>query len=722
MNSHRCGDPRRVTSTAAASARAILWMTSLLIVPATGRAEVVRFEILKREPFADGKSYGDAGAYERIVGRVHYAIDPNLPQNREIVDLQYAPVNAAGKVEFSGDLFILAPKNLAQGNGAVLYDVNNRGNKLALRFFNYGGGADPKTDTDAGDGFLLRNGFTIVWSGWDGELLPDPQKMRMQCPVAVKDGRHITGMVRCELLASDKGPRSLVVPWAGHGSYRPTKNGLQTATLSVRERHGDTREIIPRDQWTLHVAAPADPTAKTESPAPMRAVPHGNPSQLPKVEIEVSAGLKLGHLYELIYEAEDPLVHGVCFAGVRDLVTSFKRGGGEGNPLLVDGKPVLQRAHGFGVSQSGRFLREFLYSGFNQDEAGRKVFDGLIPHVSGSGLGSFNHRFAQPTRHAGQHDHDDSIADRFPFTYGPATDPLTGRKDSILAKALATNTAPYVMHTQSAAEYWTRSGSLSHTDPLGKSDAIIPDNVRIYLFGGTQHGPAGYPPTKSVGQNLDNPGDYVPFLRGLLLALDRWAAGGDAAPPSVYPTIAAGTLVSWEKREAVGFPEIPGVRFPAVIRQPPMLELGPRWATERIIDFTPPKIVGRYPVLVPKCGADGNEIGCLSPAEVAVPVATYTGWNLRNEGQGAENELVSLKGSMIPFAVTKAERAEKNDPRPSLEERYGSLDEYVSRLDAECRRLNKAGYLTREDAARIVEVQKGRVKPIFEKLRPVAGQ
>ncbi|MCC7424334.1 MAG: hypothetical protein IT428_29040 [Planctomycetaceae bacterium] len=683
-------------------------LIALLSAGATNesRAEVVRFEITRREPFAEGKNYGDAGPYERIIGRVHYAIDPDLPQNRAIVDLQLAPRNGDGKVEFSGDLFILAPADLKKGNGAILYDVNNRGNKLALGMFNYGGGADPKTEKDAGDGFLMRHGFTIVWSGWDGELLPDPQRLRMQCPVARKDGEPIVGMVRCELLAADKGPRSLVVPWAGHGSYRPTKNGLETATLTMRERHGDTREIIPPVQWKLHVQTPM-----SEGPDP-------GLSQLPKVEIEVAAGLKPGFLYELIYEAQDPLVHGVCFAGVRDLITSFRHGGGEGNPLLVEGKSVLKRAHGFGVSQSGRFLREFLYSGFNQDEAGRKVFDGLIPHVSGSGLGSFNHRFAQPTRHAGQHDHDDSLADRFPFTYGPSTDPLTGTTDSLLAKAIATKTVPYILHTQSAAEYWTRSGSLSHTDPLAKTDAEIPDNVRIYLFGGTQHGPSGYPPTRSVGQNLDNPGDYKPFLRGLLLALDRWASGGEPAPKSVYPTIAAGTLVTWQNRDAVQFPLIPGIRFPKVIRQPPMLDLGPRWATERIIDETPPKIAGRYPVLVPKCGADGNEVDCLSPAEVAVPVATYTGWNLRAEGQGAVDELVSLKGSMIPFAVTKADREKSGDPRPSLEERYGRIDSYLTKLDAECRRLHKAGYLTNEDATRILAVQKDRVKPLFEKLAP----
>ena len=663
-------------------------------------AEVVRFEIRKREPFADGKSFGNAGPYERIIGRVYYSIDPKLRQNETIVDLQLAPRDKQGKVLFFGDLFILAPKQLRKGNGALLYDVNNRGNKLALGFFNDGGGGnDPNTAKDAGNGFLMRKGFTLVWSGWDGELLPGNNRLRLSPPIAKSNGKPITGRVRCEIVPTGNYKRTLV-NWNNHGSYRPTNRGIRTATLTHRVRPYDKRVPIPKDQWTIHVS-----DVKSDSP-----------SQLPKVELELPAGFKRGHIYELIYEARDPLVHGVCFAGLRDLISALKHGTGKANPLLVEGKSVIKRAHAFGVSQSGRFLREYLYWGFNEDERGRKVLDGVIPHVSGSGLGSFNHRFAQPTRHVTQHDHHDYPADRFPFAYETQSDPLSGATDGILKRARATRTAPFVLHTQSAAEYWTRSGSLAQTDPLGRRDAKPPAGVRIYLFGGTQHGPGGYPPRKGSGKYPANPGNYRPFLRALLLALDRWSRDGTPAPPSVRPTIAAGTLVDWKQR-ATGFPRIPGVRYPTVIQRPPLLELGPRWQRQQIIDFHPPKKNGHYRVLVPRCNTDGNEVDCLSPPEVAAAVATYTGWNLRSKEAGAENELVSLRGSYFPFPVTVKERKRTKDPRASLEERYGSLDEYLRQLKSACLSLKSGGYLLEEDVVRTIDIQKRRVAPLFKRIQ-----
>ncbi len=672
----------------------------LLILDGVSHAAVTRFEIRSRAPLAEGKEFGAAGAYERIVGRVYYEIDPELPQNQNVVDLKLAPRNERGKVETWGDLFILAPLDLSKGNGALLYDVNNRGNKLALRFFNDApGDNDPRTAAHAGDGFLMRNGFTVVWSGWDGELLPGANRLRLSPPVARDGDERITGPVRCEI-APNRHLKRTVVNWDNHGSYRPTENGLKTATLTHRVRPGDSRVPVPREKWTLHVTD----------------VDSDSPSQLPKVELEMPDGLQRGHLYELIYEAQDPLVHGTCFTAVRDLISAIKHGGGENNPLLVDGQPAIRRAHGFGVSQSGRFLREFLYWGFNEDEHGRQVFDGLIPHVTGAGLGSFNHRFAQPTRHVTQHDHHDYPADRFPFTYEKQHDPLSDQTAGILERAAATGTAPYVFHTQSSAEYWTRSGSLAHTDPLGQRDAGIPENVRFYTFGGTQHGPSGWPPTRGEGQNLANPGDYRPFLRALLLALDGWADNGTPAPPSVYPTITAGTLVAWDQ-SSTGFPAVPGVGYPAVIQQPSFWDYGPRWLTDRIVDQQPPVPRGDYRVLVPRCDPDGNDVGCLSPPEVAVPVATYTGWNLRAKESGAEGELVSLRGSYIPFPVTKADRKQANDPRSSLEEGYGTLADYLKRLESKCRELEQSGYVLPEDGERIVRIQRERAEPLFGEFR-----
>ena len=599
-------------------------------------AELTRFEVTKRDAFAEGQAFGEAGAYERIVGRVYYELDPDLPQNQNVIDLKLAPQNERGRVELSSDFFILAPKDLSNGNGALLYDVNNRGGKVALRHFNYAGGSnDPQSSDHAGDGFLMRQGFTIVWSGWDGELLPAENRLRLCPPPASESDEPITGLVRCEIVPSSDTTKT-VVNWANHGSYRPIAKGIKTATLTHRLLSSHPRVPVPRGDWQLLVTEVDDDC----------------PAQLPKVEIEYPNGLKKAHIYELIYEAQDPVVMGTGFTAVRDLISALKHGTGDGNPLLTDDKPFIERAHGFGVSQSGRFLRELVYWDFNADEAGRKVFDGIIPHVSGSGMGSFNHRFAQPTRHAGQHDHHDYPPDRFPFAYETQTDPLSGQTDGILKRSIRSKTAPLVFHTQSSSEYWNRSGSLVHTDPLGVRDAEIPDNVRIYFFAGAQHGPSGFPPSQGDGQTLSNPADYKPFLRSLLLALDRWSETGDTPPPSVYPRISDGNLVAWT-RNATGFPEIPNVRYPGFIQQPSFLDFGPRWQTERIIDQQPPIARGDYVVRVPRVDVDGNEIGCLQPPEVAVPIATYTSWQLRNANAGAANQLRSLTGSYLPFPVTK---------------------------------------------------------------------
>ncbi|QDV51191.1 alpha/beta hydrolase domain-containing protein [Gimesia fumaroli] len=671
------------------------------LISSSLRAEVKRFEITSREPFASGQAFGEVGAYERIIGRVYFELDPELPQNQNVIDLKLAPRNECGCVELSADLIILAPQDLSKGNGALLYGVNNRGNLNALRLLNYASGSnDPKEKKHAGDGFLMRHGFTVVWSGWDGELLPGNNRKRLYPPPITK---KITGKVRCEIVPSSDTRRS-VVNWANHGSYRPTPEGLKTATLTHRLLASHPRVPVPRSQWKLHISD----------------VESDSSTQLPKVELEYPEGLKKLHIYELIYEAQDPVVMGTSFTSVRDLVSALKYGTGKDNPLLVDGQPLIQRAHSIGVSQSGRFLREMVYWGFNEDEEGQKVFDGIIPHVSGSGMGSFNHRFAQPTRHAGQHDHHDYPPDRFPFAYSTMTDPLSGLTEGILKRSEASGTAPLVMHTQSSSEYWNRSGSLTHTDPLGKTDVEIPENVRLYIFGGTQHGPSRFTTSIGDGQTAPNPADYKPFVRALLLSLDRWAKDGTEPPSSVYPKISEGTLVSWTQN-ATGFPQIPGIRYPGVIQQPSFLDFGPRWHTQRIVDHQPPIPRGDYRVLVPRSGPDGNDLGCLSAPEVAVPVATYTSWRLRNENGPAANQLYSLSGSYIPFPITKADREKNGDSRQSVETCYGTIDNYLNQLAAQCREYEKAGYLLKEDTERTLQTQRKRVAPLFARFNPNAN-
>jgi hypothetical protein len=660
-------------------------------------AEVQSLHIYRREAFAGGAPFGDTGPYEVIVGVASFAVDPAHRTNREIVDLDLAPRNDKGLVEFESDVFILAPKDLAKGNRAIFYDVNNRGNKLALRMFNDAPSSNnPTTEADAGNGFLFRRGYTVVWCGWIGEILPGNNRLLLRPPIATDKGKPIRGVVRYEMVTDTPAETLPLSRREGHGSYPPTAKGEAEGTLTWRLRETDERVPIPRGQWSLERL-------------PIPKVERGVRGTLGQIRMRLAGGFRPGYIYELICEAEGPIVQGLGYAATRDLISFLRYSESKDNPLrLPDGKRGIDHAYGFGVSQSGRFLRNFLYLGFNDDGSTRRVFDGLMPHVAGGGLGFFNHRFAQPTRHNGQQEEHLYPGDHFPFTYGDSDDPFSKRTDGIQRRLSNTRHGllPYVMHTQSAAEYWHRSGSLVHTDPLGKTDVAIPFNVRMYAFGGTQHGPAGDPPGRGLADNLHNPGDYRPLLRALLDRLDAWARHGTEAPPSVYPRIDQKTLVDW-KQSSTGFPALLGVRYPEVIQRPEARDFGPDFEKRGIISNEPPKIRGLYTVLVPRSGPDGNDLGTLLPPEVAVPLATYTGWNLRRREAGAETMLASLLGSYIPFARTKAERQKTGDPRLSIEERYGGFDEYQKRFRAVCDEMVKNRYLLQEDAERLI---KGREK------------
>lgn len=691
------------------SLRAVfLVMAALWLGAGTVHAELVKLEVTRREPFAGGTPFGDTGSYEIIAGIARFAVDPGHARNQAIVDLALAPRNKDGKVEFESDFFILAPKDPAKGNGAIFYDVNNRGNKLALGMFNSAPRVNDPTSSDhAGNGFLMRRGYTVVWCGWLGELLSGDDRLLLKPPVATDKDKPIRGLVRHEMVADSAVETMPLSHRPGHGSYVPTAEGEKKAVLTWRMREGDERVVIPREQWALEKQPIAEVKGRVAG-------------TLPQILLRLSGGFRPGYIYELITESEGPIVQGLGYAATRDLISFLRYDATEQNPLRrTDGKPTINRAHGFGVSQSGRFLRNFLYLGFNADEKDRIVFDGLIPHVAGGGLGFFNHRFAQPTRHNGQHEAHTYPADVFPFTYGDSVDPISKRNDGILTRTQNDNPKflPKVMHTQSAAEYWHRSGSLVHTDPMGTKDMVIPNNVRIYAFGGTQHGPAGDPPTRGVAsENLNNPGDYRVLLRALLDALDQWVKDGTAPPPSVYPRIDQKTLVDW-KQASTGFPSIPGIRYPEVIQRPPAQDFGPDFWTKGIISIEPPKKIGDYVVLVPKSGADGNDLGCLLVPEVGVPLATYTGWNLRRRDVGAEAMLANLMGSYIPLAKTKAERQKSGDPRLSLEERYGTFDKYRQQFANYCGDQIKQRYLLKEDADRLVG-NRDKLKGLF----PAGGE
>jgi hypothetical protein len=679
----------------------------ILALATSARAELIDLQILHREPYADGKSFGDVGPYEKFTGIARFAVDPKHPKNKIIVDLDLAPRNEDGLVEFESDVYILTPKDLSKGNGAIFYDVNNRGNKLALKMFN----------TPDDNPFLMRRGYTVVWSGWIGELLPGEERLLLKPPVAMENGKPVRGIVRFET-STDKPAKSLPLSRRdGHGSYRPTPEGLAKATLTKRTLESDPRVVVPPRLWEVKVQ-------------PMITVKEGVAGTLPQVRLELTGGFEPGVLYELICECEGSIVQGTGFAAVRDLISFLRYDHSAKNPLQrADKTPAYDRALAFGVSQSGRFLRHLLWQGFNEDEKDRIVFDGLMPHVAGGGLGFFNHRFAQPTRFNEQHEDHLYPVDVFPFQYGVSSELISrNRTDGILRRYERSAKQPKVMHTQSAAEYYHRSGSLVHQEYPGLGqDAKIPSNVRIYAFGGTQHGPAATPLKPGIGQNLANPADYRPFLRALLDALDDWVRTGREPPNSTYPRADDGTLVVLND-VIQRFPHIPGATvrvkndelrrtgsgpmLPYKIQDPAVADFGPKFLATGIITREPPVVTSYYQSWVPKADANGNDVGTLNLPDIAVPLATYTGWNLRKKEVGAEGELASLLGSYIPFARTKAKREKTGDPRMSIEECYGSFENYQKRYAEACERLVNGRCLLAEDAKRLIEAR-AKVRNLF---------
>lgn len=662
------------------------WLTFVFVIfGGVSYAEVRSLEIHRREPFANGAVFGDAGAYEKLSGVAHFTVDPRHPRNAAIVDLDKAPVNHQGLVEFESDFYILTPSDPQKRNGAIFFEVNNRGLKLCLRDFNDGAQSnDPMTEADAGDGFLFRRGYTVVWCGWIGELLPGDGKLLLRPPIATDNGKPIRGLVRYETTSNTRAESLPLSRREGLGSFAPTEGGLKKGVLTWRMRETDARVVIPREQWSIEIGA--IPEAE-----------RGVPGTLAPIRLRVAGGFRPGYLYELVCEAEGPTVQGTGYLAVRDLVSFLRYDATDRNPV----RGTIRRAHGFGISQSGRFLRNFLYLDLNADEQNRKVFDGLMPNVSGAGLGFFNHRFAQPSRYNAQHEEHLYPCDLFPFAYGDDTDPFSGRTDSIQRRTTARDRKllPKIMHIQNSSEYWHRSGSLVHTDPNGMKDVPIPENVRIYTIGGTQHGHTFNPIPDT--DNAPNPLSPQPFLKALLDALDTWVQNDITPPPSVYPRIDNGTLVLPTLKTAA-FPAIPNVRYPQVIQRPHALDYGSEFQSKGIITIEPPRLLGDYAVLVPKSDSDGNELGTLLLPDIAIPLATYTGWNLRGRTVGAEGMLAELMGSSIRFPRNRKERLANGDPRASIEERYASFDEYRHQYAAWCDKLVTERLMLREDADRLV--------------------
>ena len=658
----------------------VLSIVIFLFSTARADAHVTRVEIISRADVLDGRAFGLAGAYEKIVSRVYFAVNPGNLHNKLIVDLDKAPRNAQGEVEFSADLYLLKPKDMNKGNGSVLFEVSNRGGKGILHLVN---GFSPATpEGEYGDGFLMREGYTVAWVGWEFDVADEGDRLKLLAPI-IHDagGKEIRGLVRSDFTPAQKVDdmplgHSLLGPTGGK-SYPVADPASTKHVLTVRDTLDGKRQTIPRAQWSFARTVDGKVAADTHF-------------------IHLDGGFQAGKIYEVVYEAKDPVVVGLGFAAVRDFLSFLKYDSQATAPV--------KRVYAVGISQSGRFLRHFLYQDFNADEQGHVVMDGVIAHVGGAGRGSFNHRFAQPSRDAQPLSSIFFPTDLFPFTDLPETDPDTGETAGFLDASIKSKNAPKLFLTNTSYEYWGRAASLIHTSPDGLSDAKIGENTRVYLLAGLQHFSVPFPPDKDGGpdskaQQLHNPNPVQWYWRALITDMNQWVKDGTAPPVSAYPKIADGTLVPLSKW---AFPKIPGVNKPHEVSLAYHLDFGPQWK-EGIVTLEPPKVGKPFAVLVPQSDANGNDEGGVSLPELQVPLATYTGWNLRDPSIGLTDLRLSFYGSFIPFAKTAAEREKSGDPRLSVAERYASRDEYMGKFAEAALKLMRERFLLREDLPALLE-------------------
>ncbi len=598
-----------------------------LLICAAAQSAVTRVDLAFRDSVKNGFPA------EVSYGKVYFAVDPKLGPNRIIRDIDLAPKNAQGMVEFSADFYMVRPR---AANGTALVEVSNRGGKGLTSVFDFAQHGGDLTSPEAlGDAFLLKQGFTLVWLGWEFDVPAEPGMLRAYLPVATKQGETISGMIHSEWVGEKRedivstGDRAQI----GYPALDPASPNNR---IFVRDAVAGPRTLVPHSEWRF-----VDGT-----------------------HVKLDSGFAPGRLYGISYEAKNPVVAGLGLAGLRDFVSYLKYSGTE---------PTVKLAIGFGVSQSGRLLREFLYDGFNESELHRKVFDGVWAHVGGAGRGSFNERFAQPSR------------DGQPFVnvFYPVDIPPFDERH-LTEKARAANVLPKLFLSHGSYEYWGRCASLIHTTADGTADVAPSVNTRIYFLSGSQHGVGSIPPVKAPAQNRANTNDYRFALRALLLAMDRWIKTEAPPPPSRFPLLAKNELTLLE---GLRFPKVPGVELPSHKREAYRLDFA----------LEPPQMGAAFPTLVPQVDADGNDLGGIQMPEIKVPLASYTGWNRRNATIGAPTEMLSYTGSWIPFPLTKGDRLKSGDPRASIEERYRDRQAYLEKIDAAARALVNSGFALESD-------------------------
>jgi hypothetical protein len=608
---------------------------------------VTRFEVRSRSPLP-------GFAYERLDGRLHFSVDPDHEANRAVVDLERAARDPSGRVAFSADLTLLRPT--AGGTRRLLVDVVNRGRRTVLRAFNRSAGeAQPGPEIDPGDGYLLDRGWTIAFLGWQWDVIPSDTLLGLEAPVALgPDGRPIQGQVIVQFQPNER-ERDHLLADRVHQPYPAADPEEPSAVMTVRDWQDGQRAVVPRERWRFAREAPGGPVADD-------------------TRVWLEGGFEAGRVYEVTYRTRSCPVVGAGMLAVRDVAPFLKAEGG------------LEHAFVYGVSQSGRFLRTFLYFGMNADEQGRPAYDGVLPHVAGARRGEFNHRFAQPSVQ-----HTRSFGHLPPF-----------HMDELLRRQRAVGCVPRIVTTNTSAEYWRGDCSLIHTDPAGQRDVEPPPEERIYHFAGTQHGAGALPfgnanPNDgAMGVHSFNVVDYSPLLRAALENLSRWAIEGVDPPPSAFPRLSDGTAVPMASALAP-FAAIPGATVPDAALLPRMtsVDLGPD--VETGVGRYPAATGQVYPVYVSAVDGDGNEAASLRLPDLTVPLATHAGWNPRHPDTGGVGQIIPMSGSTLPLPGTRAERTSSADPRLAIEERYRDRDDYLARVRAAAERLAAERYVLRED-------------------------
>ena len=652
-----------------------LCIAALISTPADAR--ITKIQITRVEsPTFEGVSFGSVGQYEKLVGRAFGEVDPKDPRNAVIVDIANAPVNARGMVEYDTDIYILKPVTLANGNHRLWFEINNRGNMPSFPQMNdsRAGNNDPTSAADAGNGFLMRQGYTILESGWDATAPPGGGRFTIRVPVAKNpDGSPLVGPALEEFVVDDN------KTMRGRLTYPAATLDKSRASLTVRTRYEDTPVPVPAENWQY----------TDETGTAIGLLPKGT-------------AFRQGALYEFAYEARDPLVAGLGFAAIRDVASFFRSASTDASGIANPLAGSIQYVYTGCVSQPCRTMHDFVRLGFNQDEAGGPAIDGIQNWIGGSTGVFANYRFGQPGRTQRQH-----IARWFPEFQGPFTnqvivDPVTGKTDGRLARCTTGNTCPKIFEVNSANEYWSKDMAVGLVDVKGKDLDSEPANVRNYFVASLPHSGAFGPKGKGICQQNRNPLTANAVLRALLVDLDQWVSQGTAPPPSRIPHVADGTLVPPLPQAGQGFPKITGVTYNGRMHTGDLFDYGPKF-DQGILTTLPPRLVGTpYPALVPKTDADGNDIAGIRIPDVAVPVATYAGWALRANPAGGDDGC-DAAGQMIDFAQTKAERLMTGDPRPSLEERYPSHAAYVNAVAAAANGLLRDRLLLDQDVQAYVK-------------------